>query len=83
MLPVRCCDWRQGEWQAALGALLGARQAVPQLQAELADYYQQDVRLLNSARAGIRLLLQRVAALPPVVPVSLAGVQVPAAQSVG
>lgn len=58
MLPVRCCDWRQGEWQAALGALLGARQAVPQLQAELADYYQQDVRLLNSARAGIRLLLQ-------------------------
>jgi DNA-binding CsgD family transcriptional regulator len=37
----------------------------------------------KTAAPSIRLLLQRVAALPPVVPVSLAGVQVPAAQSVG
>jgi DNA-binding CsgD family transcriptional regulator len=37
----------------------------------------------KTAAPSIRVLLQRVAALPPVVPVSLAGVQSPATQSAG
>jgi DNA-binding CsgD family transcriptional regulator len=37
----------------------------------------------KTAAPSIRVLLQRVAALPPVVPVSLAGAQAPAAQSGG
>lgn len=58
MLAVRCCDWRQGEWHAAFRALVKGSAAPAQLQQQLQQYYQQPVVLLNSARAGIRLMLE-------------------------
>lgn len=59
MLRVRVCDWNQGEWRAAFSQLFSSRSASRILKQKLEQYYQQPVVLLNSARAGIQLMLQQ------------------------
>ncbi|RVU37603.1 hypothetical protein EOE67_08925 [Rheinheimera riviphila] len=64
MIKFKVALWHNGELAAFFKALFSQR-AIPQLQQQLAQQYQRQVLLLNSARAGIRIALRYAATQQP------------------